>query len=164
MPAALACRATSSASMARRAVGVLMDMNVDRALETDGIVLRRRRYRQQCECGCEEQGDGVFHLHFTGLVTGPTWPVYLGPLTWITKPSGSLNLKLSSSPREPAVSDRPAAFTLARMAAASQPSRAKSKWSSAATSGFCSMPKKPSPTDRMWMVSDCCASFMPKNC
>jgi hypothetical protein len=32
---------------------------------------------------------------------GPTWPVYLGPLTCTTKPSGSLNLNDSSSPREP---------------------------------------------------------------
>ena len=43
---------------------------------------------------------------------GPTWPVYFGPLTWTTKPSGSLNLKLSSSPRAPGVSFRPAALDL----------------------------------------------------
>ena len=57
---------------------------------------------------------------------GPTWPVYLGPFTWTTKPSGSLNLNDSSSPREPGVMCNPCAATLRRISAASQPSMPKS--------------------------------------
>ena len=57
---------------------------------------------------------------------GPTWPVYLGPLTCTTKPSGSLNLNDSSSPRDPGVICSPCAATLRRISAAFQPSMPKS--------------------------------------